>query len=95
MQGWDGLWRVNHVAAILSLLERSDTFAAGLAVLRTVPSLIRYQGKDGLWDLGRFPDFRSPRDKRFKLLIPRKDVTSYLILKCLKKFGFLDALVPE
>ena len=95
MQGWDGAWPNNHVGAMLSLLGQSETHASALAVLRTVPSLIRHQGSDGLWDLGQFPDPRDPGRRQEECPIPPQDVVAYHILVCLKKFGFLDALLPS
>ncbi|MFC1453060.1 hypothetical protein ACFLSJ_06900 [Verrucomicrobiota bacterium] len=96
MQGWDGLWPQDEVVAMLRLLERSNTSVAGAAVLRTLPSLIRYQGEDGLWDLGDFPGCgEHGGNSRQDVMIPEKDMTTYLILKTLKKFEFLETVLPD
>lgn len=95
-QGWDGSWPANRVSLMLSLLERLDTSVAALAVLRSVPLLVRYQGDDGLWDEAQLPQFHDPRDRDHTELSPLpKEANSYMILKALKQFGFLDALLPD
>ena len=94
-QGWDGSWPNNHVSAMLVQLERFDTTVAALAVLRSVPLLIRQQGRDGLWDESTFPQLPYPGgEPRLPWSVLPKETSTFVILKALAKFGFLESLLP-
>ena len=94
-QGWDGSWPNNHVSAMLVQLERFSTNVAALAVLRSVPPLIRQQGRDGLWDESAFPPLPDPgAEPRQPWSILPKETSTFIILKALAKFGFLASLLP-
>ncbi len=80
---------------MLAQLERFDTSVAALAVLRSVPLLIRQQGSDGLWDESAFPQLPHPgAELRPGLSVLDKETTTLVILRALAKFGFLDSLLP-
>ena len=80
----DGVEKEAYLSSVFGLLTGfSHAYAAFLA-LRSVPVLIRRQGKDGLWR--ERPIGKSPP--------PSQEESSFVILRALKKFGFLDALLP-
>ena len=94
-QGWDGSWPSNHVSAMLVQLERFSTNVAALAVLRSIPLLIRQQGRDGLWDESAFPPLTYPgTEPRQPWSILPKETSTFIILKALAKFDFLESLLP-
>jgi hypothetical protein len=77
-----------YLSSMLGFLSRLTHPLAAFLVLRSVPWLICEQGGDGLWqekpidpDGGGCPP-------------PTKEESSFLILRALKQFGFLDALQP-
>jgi len=91
---------------LLSFLERQRGTIAVYAALRTVPALIRTQHRDGLWQeeaavlsdpayeqllAGRVHD--AMRREVAAPLAPEE--STFLILRALKTFGFLDALLPS
>jgi len=82
--GTDGVEEDAYLSSVFGLLTgMTHAFAASL-VLRSIPALIRKQGKDGLWR--EKPKRRCPS--------PSKEESSFMILRALKKFGFLDSLLP-
>lgn len=72
-------------STIFQMLERLHHPFSAFTVLRSIPGLIRDQGPDGLWEEAHKTHFPPPN----------KEETSYIILKTLKKFGFLDVLIPD
>ena len=89
LQGWDGAWSRSGLAFAFLMLERLATPLAAFAALRSVPVLIRRQGPDGLWNEAHLPTAH-PKTKP-----PPKEVTTFVVLKTLKKHGFLDALLSR
>ncbi len=80
---------------MLSQLERFETSVAALAELRSVPLLIRHQGRDGLWDESAFPPLPYPRaEPRQAWSVLPQETSTFVILKALAKFGFLESLLP-
>jgi len=99
MQSWDGAWTGTFPSFVLSTLERHRSPFAAFAVLRSVPRLIRDQRADGLW---REPDDVEPIAPWYRDLLPGgfipalcPETSSFLILRVLKRFGFLEALMPR
>jgi hypothetical protein len=91
-QGWDGSWTENSVSFMLSVLERFDCPLSAFVVLRTVPRLVRLQRPDGFWHDVRprpsdepIPDTSSPPSA--------KEAGTYMILRSLKTFDFLESLL--
>ena len=81
-QGAHGGWGDAYMSSVCGILQRTEVPLAAFLVLRSVPMLIRTQGKDGLWQ--EKPAKGCPP--------PKKAESSYLILRALRKFGFLDEL---
>ncbi len=82
--GIDGVEEDAYLSTVFGLLASLNHPFAAFLVLRSIPLLIRRQGKDGLWQekpIGRCPP-------------PSKEESSFMILRALKKFGFLNALIP-
>lgn len=82
--GMDGVEEDAYISSVFGLLTNMAHAFAVFLVLRSVPVLIRRQQKDGLWQekpIGRCPP-------------PSKEESSFMILRALKMFGFLDALIP-
>lgn len=82
--GIDGVEGDAYISSVFGLLSSMTHAFAAFLVLRSVPVLIRRQGEDGLWQekpIGRCPP-------------PSKEESSFMILRALKMFGFLDALIP-
>jgi hypothetical protein len=77
-----------HVSSMLGFLSRLTHPLAAFLVLRSVPWLIREQGEDGLWQ-----EKAITRDGK-GCPPPVKEESSFLILRALKQFGFLDVLWP-
>jgi hypothetical protein len=98
-QSWDGSWG-SHPSFALSFLERHRSPMAAFAVVRTIAMLIREQRPDGLWQESR--TVRPEAACWYRDLIPdgclpppSPEESSYLILRALNRFGFLDALLPR
>jgi len=93
-QGWDGTWTGNALSFVFAGLERLSSPLGSFLVLRSLPALIRTQQPDGFW--------KEPDDvvrqgwalSRSPLPPPTKEETTFAILKALKKFKFLDTLIP-
>ena len=82
--GIDGIEEDAYISSVFGLLTNMSHAFAAFLVLRSIPVLIRRQGEDGLWQenpIGRCPP-------------PTKEESSLMILRALKKFGFLSALMP-
>ena len=82
--GIDGVEEDAYISSVFALLTNMSHAFAAFLVLRSIPVLIRRQGEDGLWQekpIGRCPP-------------PTKEESSLMILRALKRFGFLDALIP-
>jgi hypothetical protein len=82
--GMDGIEEDAYLSSVFGLLTGMTHPFAAFLVLRSIPALIRKQGKDGLWS--EKPIRRCPP--------PSKEESSFMILLALKKFGFLDSLLP-
>lgn len=82
--GMDGVEEDAYLSSVLGLLTGMTHAFAAFLVLRSIPVLIRRQGKDGLWR--EKPIRRCPS--------PSKEESSFMILRALKKFGFLYSLLP-
>ena len=80
---------------MLSLLERFSTPVAAFAVLRSVPLLIRQQGSDGYWDESRSEPLIQPGGKPCPWSPVAKETSTFMVLRALRKFGFLDRLRPD
>jgi len=98
-QGWDGGWTGCFPSFALDTLERHRGPFAEFAVLRSIPELIRDQRPDGLW---REPDDVTPTAPWYGDLLPggripalSPEVSSFLILRSLKRFGLLKHLLPK
>jgi hypothetical protein len=86
-QGWLGDWTGNHISFFFSLLSQSVCPLSAFLVLRTIPLLIQQQRTDGFWQENKLP---SPQ----KLVrVPSNEESTFMILKALRTFGFLQALV--
>jgi hypothetical protein len=82
--GMDGVEEEIYLSSVFALLTGMTHAFAAFLVLRSIPVLIRKQGRDGLWrekPIGECPP-------------PSKEESSLMILRALKKFGFLDSLLP-
>ena len=82
--GLDGVEEDAYISSVFGLLTNMTHAFAAFLVLRSIPVLIRRQGQDGLWQektRGRCPP-------------PSKEESSFIILRALKRFGFLNALFP-
>ncbi len=82
--GMDGVEADAYLSSVFGLLAGMIHPFAAFLVSRSIPVLIRKQGKDGLWSekpVGRCPP-------------PSKEESSFIILRALKKFGFLYSLLP-
>jgi hypothetical protein len=77
-----------HASSMLGFLSRLTHPLAAFLVLRSVPWLIREQGADGLWQ-----EKAIAHDGK-GCPPPAKEESSFLILRALKQFEFLDALRP-
>ncbi|KPK62897.1 MAG: hypothetical protein AMK73_05580 [Planctomycetes bacterium SM23_32] len=84
-QSEDGTWGESCLSTMFCILARVTCPLAAFLVLRSVPLLIREQQADGLWQESAVGNSVSP---------PR-GASSLIILRTLKKMGFLDALVPQ
>lgn len=98
-QSWDGAWTGSFPSFALSTLERHRCAFGAFALLRSVPKLIRDQRADGLWSE---PDDVEPIAPWYRDLLPGgfipalcPETSSFLILRALKRFGFLEALMPR
>lgn len=98
-QSWDGAWTGCFPSFALDTLERHRVPLAVFAVLRSIPKLIRDQRPDGLW---KEPDDVTPTAPWYGDLLPggcipalRPETSSFLILRALKRFGFLEALLSK
>jgi hypothetical protein len=83
-QGADGTWGDAYLSTMFGILERTVHPLSALLVLRSIPMLIREQRKDGFWS--ERPTSSCPP--------PSKEESSYIILKTLKRFNFLEPLRP-
>jgi hypothetical protein len=77
-----GLWGDAYFSSVCGILERTYLPLSAFLLLRSVPMLIREQGKDGLWEERPANDCPPPK----------REESSYLILKALRRFRFLDEL---
>ncbi len=84
-QGADGAWGDAYRSTALGLLARIRHPLSAFMILRSIPLLIREQGPDGLWQerqIGKCPPLA-------------KAESTFIILRALKEFDFLDALLPR
>jgi len=88
-QGWLGDWTGNYVSFFFMLLSRFRCPLSAFLALRTVPWLVRQQRPDGFWQ--EEPLVSEPKKP---LAVPAKEESTFMILKALRMFGFLDALRP-
>ena len=101
-------WAVprTYPSFLLSFLDRQACTIAAYAGLRVVPTLIRTQHRDGLWHeaaavlsdpaYGELLVERVHADMRRGIAPPlAPEQSTFLILRALKTFGFLDALLPS
>lgn len=84
-QAVDGTWGDAYLSTAFGLLARIRHPLSAFMILRSIPLLIREQGLDGLWQerqIGQCPP-------------PAKAESTFMILRTLKEFDFLDALLPH
>ena len=104
-QSPDWTYARTYPSYLLSFLERQNCPLAAYAALRTVPELIRTQHRDGLWHeeapVLTDPAYRQLLAGRVHDAMRREvaaplapEESTFLILKALKTFGFLDRLLP-
>ena len=86
-----GTWGDAYLSSMFGFLERIVHPLSAFLVLRSVPLLIREQRDDGFW-----------QDKPKKLADehqwnapPTKEQSTFMILKALQKFNFLQPLLPD
>ena len=80
---------------MLHTLARLSHPLAALLVARTVPMLIRRQRPDGLWPADDAADpHASQRDEEAISPDSPEVITSFRVLRALRRFGFLDMLRP-
>ena len=84
-----GTWGDAYLAPMFDFLERIRHPLAAFLVLRSIPLLIRSQKADGLWETQGKHEYRLPG---YSL---SKESVTYMIVKALKAFGFLEALLPQ
>ncbi len=84
-QAENGSWGEAYLSNQFGLLERTSHPLSAFLVLRSIPLLIRDQGKDGFWQ----------ENQVNKCSPPKKEESTFLICRALKKFGFLKALLPK
>jgi hypothetical protein len=94
-QGWDGVWTGNTLFFVFTTLERFSCPLAAFLVLRSIPLLIRTQGKDGFWHEAGEVVRQGWAVGRGPLPRPTKEQTTFAVLKALKKFHLLSELLPK
>jgi hypothetical protein len=87
-----GTWGDAYLSCMFDSMERFRHPLSGFLILRSIPLLIRNQRPDGLWH-----EERKQRRLRFlkEPAPPPPEVATYMILKALKRYGFLRALCPR
>lgn len=94
-QSSTGRWGDTPVSTILDNLRRLSHPLSAFLVLRTIPLLIREQQPDGFWaERGTGPSSHEGMSQQIHNGAPRELVT-LRILRALKRFGFLKALLPN
>ncbi len=84
-QGTDGGWGDDYISIRFNYLRQIFHPVSALLVFKTLPLLIHSQRNDGLWY--EEPKHHSPP--------PSAEESSFMILRTLKKFGFLHHLIPS
>lgn len=84
-----GKWGDAYLSSMFDYLERFAHSLSAFLILRSIPFLIREQRTDGFWQ--EKPRIRGAE----KIPLPKKEVSTFMILKALKRFGFLDALILD
>ena len=79
-----GEWGTEYLSSMFGMLDRLAHPLAAFLVLRSVPLLIREQRSDGFWHENGKGDCPPPRPEE----------STFIILRTLKKFNYLDALLP-
>ena len=82
-----GTWGEVHLSSMFGFMERFRHPLCGFLMLRSVPLLIRTQRADGFWEEGPLSDEPDPGFPP-----PMKQESTFMILRALKTFGFLEAL---
>jgi len=85
-----GTWGTEvYLSSMFGFLERFVNPLSAFLILRSIPLLIREQRPDGFW---QEKPMINEGNKNFPL--PTKEESTFMILKALKRFNFLDALCP-
>jgi len=80
-----GEWGSEYLSSMFGMLDRLAHPLSAFLVLRSVPLLIREQRSDGFWHenlKGNCPP-------------PKPEESTFIILSTLKRFNYLDALLPN
>ena len=80
-----GEWGSEYLSSMFGMLDKLAYPLSAFLVLRSVPLLIREQRSDGFWHenlKGNCPP-------------PKPEESTFIILNTLKKFNYLDALLPK
>ena len=92
-----GEWGDTPLPKMFAFLSRLAHPLAAFSVLRSIPLLIREQGEDGLWDVttGIQSKARALRQMKECNGTLRREEGSFAILQALKRFSFLEKLLPS
>lgn len=80
-----GSWGDAYFSTAFGILARNSHPLSAFLVLRSIPLLHREQGKDGLWQESQIRNCPPPT----------KEESTFIILRTLKKFNFLNSLLPQ
>jgi hypothetical protein len=79
-----------YLSSMFGFLERFVHPLSAFLILRSIPLLIRKQMPDGFWQ-----EELTTNQAGQKFPPPTKEESTFMILKALKKFNFLNALLPD
>ena len=85
LQSAIGTWGDAYLSTAFGILERITHPLSAFLTLRPIPLLIREQKSDGFWQ----------ENRKNACPPPTKEETTFMILRTLKKFHFLDRLLPH
>jgi len=86
-----GTWGDAYLSSMFGFLERIAHPLSAFLALRSVPYLIREQRDDGFWR----DHPKQPVDDTRWNAPPTKEEGTFMILMALKRFNFLEALLPD